>query len=91
MNEMQRGRVLPITPSCCGDNGVPWIIPAPKDPDARDKRSDSATTEPPGLCERADIFDPLSDIKSAMFKWTIFLFSRQNLIKAGKIEKKIVF
>lgn len=53
---------LPITPSCCGDNGS-CVTPA-NEPDANDKRSDRATTEPPGDIERADILDPAKDVIS---------------------------
>lgn len=39
-------------------------MPAPSEPEASDRRSDNATVEPPGLCERADAREPDKDIKS---------------------------
>lgn len=54
---------LPITPSCCGDNGLSCATPA-NEPDANDKRSDRATTEPPGDTERADTLDPAKEVMS---------------------------
>lgn len=39
------------------------VTPA-NEPDANDKRSDRATTEPPGDMERADTLDPAKEVMS---------------------------
>lgn len=51
---------LPITPSCCGDSGLSCAAPG-NDPDARESRSERATTDPPGDMDRADTLDPAKD------------------------------
>lgn len=53
-----------MTPSCCGDNAVSSMTPAGNDPDARDKRSENATTDPPGDIDRADALEPAKEIIS---------------------------
>lgn len=55
---------VPITPSCCGDNGLSCVTPA-NEPEASDKRSDKATIEPPGDIERADTLDPAKEVISS--------------------------
>lgn len=43
-------------------------MPLGREPDANDKRSDNATTEPPGDIDRADALEPAKDIISAESK-----------------------
>lgn len=58
--------ILPIAPSCCGDNGL--SCPAPgNEPDASDILSDMATTEPPGDIERAETLDPAKEVTSIIY------------------------
>lgn len=56
---------MPITPSCCGDSDVSSMTPAGREPDANDKRSENATTDPPGDIDRADAFEPAKEMISA--------------------------
>lgn len=41
------------------------MTPLGKEPDANDKRSENATTDPPGDIERADALEPAKDNRSA--------------------------
>lgn len=59
-NKTKKRNYLPITPSCCGDNGLSCAAPG-NEPDANESRSESATTEPPGDTDRADTLDPAKD------------------------------
>lgn len=52
-----------MTPSCCGDRGLSCAAPG-NEPDANERRSERATTEPPGDIDRADTLDPAKDMIS---------------------------